>query len=502
MKTQDSFAEPSLGAEQDSPEKPSPVEAPPLSVTQVTARIKRLFDTEDLRVVRVIGEISNFRHHLGKHIYFRLKDAGAQIACAFYHPANRRLTFSPRDGMEVIVSGYVSVYEARGEYQLYVRSLEESGMGALFRDLEELKRRLREEGLTSPERKRPLPAFPRRIGIVASSESAGLQDMLKALKRRYPLATVVIAPVAVEGVASGPSIAAGLKLMADHGRADVVITGRGGGSIESLWGFNTEIVARAIAAMPVPVIAAVGHETDTTVADLVADRRAMTPTEAVELATPDIGELIVRLRELERRCAQRAWTIRGRLMDRLRIVARSLRAPDRLWASRAERVARFGAALDAELDKRLAFGRERTQLLVGRVRARSPRHVLSSMTSRLAASRLAASTRIAARRAHAGRQAAVLYGRLTALNPTAVLARGYAVVMKEGRAVRYASELVGGDRLRLKLAEGEAAAMVLAGEAGEAGKTKLTVETEKKSGKARRGSVINQLGLFEREEKS
>lgn len=264
----------------------------PVTVSALTARIKTLLERDPfLREVNLVGEISNYKHHQARHMYFSLKDEGAQIRCVFFHPANRSLDFAPADGTEVVARGYVTLYPPTGQYQLYIQSLRRSGAGELHRKFEELKKKLIDEGLTDPSRKRALPEFPRRIGIVASAESAALQDILNVLTRRYPLATVVLVPVAVEGAASAPAIAAGLRAMADRGRADVVIVGRGGGSIESLWGFNTEIVARAICDMPVPVISAVGHETDTTIADFVSDRRAATPTEAAELATPSIDAL-------------------------------------------------------------------------------------------------------------------------------------------------------------------------------------------------------------------
>lgn len=432
----------------------------PLTVTELTARIKRLFQADEFRAVRLVGEISNFKHHLGRHMYFRLKDAGAQIACAFYHPANTRLGFVPRDGIQVQATGYVGVYELRGEYQFYVRTLEEAGTGERFRQLEALKKRLREEGLTDPARKRPLPAFPARIGIVASAESAGLQDMLTALRRRWPLAEVVLVPVAVEGEASAPSIAAGLRLMAERGRADVVITGRGGGSIESLWGFNTEIVARAIAAMPVPVVTAVGHETDTTVADLVADRRAITPTEAIELVTPDAGEMAEVLAGLSRRSARLLERVKVRCADRLALVARSLRSPDRVLDRHTERVARIGERLAVAASRRVEAVRARLRAARDRVAARSPALRIAAYHLRIREAFGALERRgLRAVEAPASRVAAA-GARLGALSPDAVLRRGYAVVMARGRAVTRARDLAPGDAFTVRLAEGVMDAVV------------------------------------------
>lgn len=449
----------------------------PLTVSALTARIRALFQGEEFRSVRIVGELSNFKHHLGRHMYFRLKDAGAQIACAFYHPANTRLGFAPRDGMQVVATGYVGVYEARGEYQLYVRSLEQSGLGDLYRALEDLKRRLREEGLTDPARRRPLPRFPRRIGIVASAESAGLKDMLTALARRWPLAEVVLEPVAVEGAASAPSIAAGLARMAKRGDVDVVITGRGGGSIESLWGFNTEVVARAIAAMPVPVVTAVGHETDTTVADLVADRRAITPTEAVELVTPDRDEIGETLAGLASRALRRLRAISVSGRDRLAYVGRALRSPDRLLDQRVERVARLGERVAALVESRLAVGATAARRLRDRAAARSPERRVAERRARVATAARTVCERARGILATRSARVGILGARLEALSPLAVLARGYAVVIREGRAVRDGRDLEPGDDLALTFAAGAAEARVTAVRGGMAAERSGRKET-------------------------
>ncbi len=438
-----------------------PVPDAPCTVTEITDRIKRLFEADDaFRSVTVIGEISNFKHHQGRHMYFVLKDEGAQIGAAFFSPANRALDFVPEDGAEVVATGSVSVYPSTGRYQLYVKSMRRSGTGLLWRRYEELKRRIVAEGLTDRERKRPLPAFPRRIGVVASSESAGLKDILNVLARRYPLATVVLEPVAVEGEGSAPSIARGLERMARFGNVDVVITGRGGGSIESLWGFNTEIVARAIAAFPVPVISAVGHETDTTIADLVADRRAATPTEAAELATPSVEEIGGGLAEFRERIEAALGERWEGAAERLALVARALRSPDHALAVRVERVDRLREALDARAAECLGGASDRLRSLAARREARSPERRVASSSAVLADLGARALFAAARARGEAERCSGLLGARLAGANPTAILGRGYAVVMKDGRSVRDAVQLARGDRIDVRLGRGSVEAEV------------------------------------------
>jgi exodeoxyribonuclease VII large subunit len=434
------------------------LEAPsgPISVSALTARIKSLLEHDpQLREVHLVGEISNFKHHQARHMYFSLKDSGAQIRCVFFHPANRNLDFRPADGTEVVARGYVTVYPPTGQYQLYIQSLRRSGAGELYRRFEELKKKLIEEGLTAPERKRALPDFPRRIGIVASAESAALQDILNVLSRRYPLATVVLAAVAVEGEASAPSIAAGLEAMARRGRADVVIVGRGGGSIESLWAFNTERVTRAIAAMPVPVISAVGHETDTTIADFVSDRRAATPTEAAELATPSIEEIRAGLSAVGARLERFAARGLRDAANRLAGASRALRSPRRLLDERTERIDRLRESAESAVLARRDRLDRRLRDLLRRVSLRSPERKLLESSARLERLSNAAFHALLARVESGARRAGILGARLEGLNPTAILGRGYAIALHNGRAVRDAGTVVAGEHVAVRLHRGE-----------------------------------------------
>src|SRR2546425_5921568 len=263
-----------------------------LSVTQVSRYLKEVLETDDLlQDIWVQGEVSGCRTYSSGHCYFTLKDAEAQLPCVFFKNARLRSDAPTlRDGMAIAASGRISFYERDGKLQLYVESVETIGDGALFLRFEQLKARLAAEGLFDEERKRPLPSQPATIGIVTSPQAAALRDMLRVLRTRYPLAEVILSPTLVQGVEASANIAAALDLLNEHGEADVIIVGRGGGSIEELWAFNEEVVARAIARSRIPVISGVGHETDFTIADFVADHRASTPTAAATAAVPDIAD--------------------------------------------------------------------------------------------------------------------------------------------------------------------------------------------------------------------
>src|SRR5712692_5334877 len=273
---------------------PGYADSPPvLSVSQLSYYLKDLLETNDiLQDIWVQGEISGYRMiYSSGHCYFTLKDAEAQLLCVFFKSARlRSSTPELRDGMAIVANGRISFYERDGKLQLYVDSVKLLGAGELFLRFEELKARLAAEGLFDAERKRPLPPQPAIVGIVTSPQAAALRDMLRVLYTRYPLAEVILSPTSVQGADAPASIAAALDLLNEHGDADVVIVGRGGGSIEELWAFNEEVVARAIARSRIPVISGVGHEVDFTIADFVADHRASTPTAAATAAVPDIAD--------------------------------------------------------------------------------------------------------------------------------------------------------------------------------------------------------------------
>ena len=384
-------------------------------IGQITGYIKGLMEEDDLlQDLWLEGEISNWRPYPSGHIYFSLKDESAAINAVLWRPYAAALAFRPRDGDGVLAHGYISVYEARGVYQLYVDELRRAGEGLQALELERLKKQLAAEGLFEAARKRPLPSYPRRLGVVTSPAGAAWRDICRVLARRYPLVEVRLAPAAVQGAEAPEQIVNALRLLAQHGEADAIIIARGGGSAEDLWAFNDEGVARAIAASPVPVIAGVGHEIDWTVADLVADVRAPTPSAAAEIAVPDRSELLA-------------------LVD--------------------QRRASLVAALNTRFAQaRLEWGREREAL-----RRASPQGLINSGRQRLDGlqhrMQMAVRHALALRRAHL--QAA--HARLTSLSPLATLERGYALVSRQedGRVVRSVRQATPGAALRVRVADGE-----------------------------------------------
>lgn len=267
-----------------------------LTVSELTKEIKQTLE-DKFDQVSVEGEISNFKAHISGHWYFSLKDANASISCAMWKGFNNYVIFTPQDGMKVIINGKITVYPPRGNYQIDVRSMKPAGVGELQAAFEALKQKLSDEGLFNEEFKKPIPTFPKKIGIVTAIDGAAFKDMISVAKRRFPLVELVIAPTRVQGAGAAEMIVKSIELLNKHKEIDIIIVGRGGGSIEDLWAFNEEIVARAIFASEIPIISGVGHEIDFTIADFVADLRAPTPSAAMELATPDKNEFFAFISE-------------------------------------------------------------------------------------------------------------------------------------------------------------------------------------------------------------
>ena len=409
------------------------------------------------RLLRVRGEIANFTRASSGHWYFTLKDDRAQVRCAMFRGRNQLADFVPRDGDEVEVLAQVGLYEPRGEYQLTVEAVQRSGLGRLYERFLQLKNRLQAEGLF--DAKRPLPGFPRAIGVVTSLQAAALRDVLTTLARRSPQAAVIVYPVPVQGEGAGDRIAAMLQTVSRRGEVDVVLLVRGGGSIEDLWAFNEEVVARAIRACAVPVVVGVGHESDVTIADFAADLRAPTPTAAAEMAAPDRAAL---LRSVDERVAQGRRLARNRLQQaqqHLDYCQRALASPRAPFQALAARVHTLALRAGRALSRQVGGLHRRSDELSAHVRRLAPR--IDSAEARLQrrASTLAAS----ARHLLHGRQARLqtLAARLQALDPHAVLARGYALAIDaRGHVVSDAARLAAGDLLRLRFARGGARARV------------------------------------------
>jgi exodeoxyribonuclease VII large subunit len=408
--------------------------------------------------VWIEGELSNVSRPASGHVYFTLKDASAQVRCAMFRMAASRLRFRPVDGMHVLMRAKVGLYEARGEFQLVADHMEPAGEGALQREFEQLKARLGAEGLFDQERKRELPAFPRRIGVITSPSGAAIRDVLSVLGRRLGLAEVDVLPVPVQGREAPPAIAAMLRRASASGRYDVILVTRGGGSLEDLWAFNDEAVARAIHASAVPVVSAVGHEVDFTIADFVADLRAATPSAAAELLVPDGADLERRLDRLRQRmatlmtrhlqtAAQRADQWQGRL---------NAQRPQARLARDAQRLEGLRRRLRLAIGQANTLHRVRLERLDARLRARHPRLRLEPLRLRSTELRQRLDRAIS-RKLERDRALIIQQGRtLHAVSPLATLERGYAIVFDEsGAVVRRAADIAVGERVRIMLGDGE-----------------------------------------------
>lgn len=389
------------------------------SVAELSAYIRQSLEQDyHLQDLWVNGEVSNMTRASSGHFYFTLKEGTAQIKGVMWSSTAKRLSFIPQNGDAVSAHGRVSTYEGRSEYQLIADNFRAVGVGDLYARFEQLKAKLEAEGLFEIERKRPLPYFPRQIGIVTSPEAAAYQDIQNVLRRRFPLAQVILSPTPVQGDTAPPFIVTALQRLNDFTQVDVILLCRGGGSIEDLWAFNDERVARAVAASRIPVITGVGHEPDTTIVDYVSDFRAPTPSAAAEIATPDIEDLRARVHELD---SHMTTLMRNRLMERqddLAAIQRTLGylSPERQIDTLRQRIDEWNVRLLREQSTRVDRLRER-------------------LTSRTAA--------------------------LHAANPQAILARGYAIVTKaDGLRVQSVNDVAAGEDIHIQLHDGQINAQV------------------------------------------
>ena len=388
------------------------------SVWEITRYIRQKLDSDELlRDIYVKGELSNVSQPTSGHVYFTLKDEYSELRCVMFRNRNALLKFRLEDGMSVIVRGHISVYEKRGRYQLYVEELQESGIGALYRAFEQLKKKLKDEGMFDATHKKPIPVIPHTIGIITSPTGAAIRDMINITRRRFPHVHILLAPVAVQGEEAAPQIVNAIKLMNRVNRelekVDVLVVGRGGGSIEELWAFNEESVARAIFASEIPVISAVGHETDFTISDFVADRRAATPSEAAELVVPDKRQIEKNMSTLELQLRQNIYKLIEQQRRRLESIEKNV-----LFRKPTERINQYRQIVD-----------EVKRTLIAEVMHRVQLH-------------------------RKGLQA--LTGKLDALSPRAILERGYSICLKEQKVVRSVMDISTGDMLRILFRDGEA----------------------------------------------
>ena len=435
------------------------------SVSELTSGIRAAIE-DRFGQIWLEGEISNCKvWNTTGHMYFTLKDEGAQIKAVMFRTQVRYLRFKPEDGLHVVARGRLGVYEPKGEYQIVCEHMEPHGLGALQLAFDQLKKKLAAQGLFDPARKRPLPALPRRIGIVTSLDGAALRDILKVLRRRAPNASVLIRPARVQGEDAAPDIATGIRMIARVPGVDVIIVGRGGGSIEDLWAFNEERVAKAIAASPVPVVSAVGHETDVTIADFVADLRAPTPSAAAEMVVAAKQEFCNRIDRLGARLRAAARADLEKRRNRVHTLSsrRGLASFTTRLAMRGRHVAevthQFRAAIRGAIGARARVHRGLRQRLEQRDLARR----LASIHGRLtvAEGRLSGAARLTQHRADA--RFRTLAGRLETLSPLAVLGRGYAVCWNGSKTaiVRSAASVAPGDAVQVTLAHGELGCQVV-----------------------------------------
>lgn len=389
-----------------------------LSVTQLNEYLKMVIEGDRvLSNVFVRGEISNFKLYSSGHAYFTLKDDAGQLKSVMFRSYFSRMAFMPEDGMRVIAHGRVSVYETSGQYQLYVDDMQPDGAGSLAMRFEQLKRKLAAEGLFDEARKRPLPPMPRRIGVITSPSGAAVHDIINVLGRRFPAAEMILYPSEVQGAQAPAQLISGVEFFSMTGLVDVIILGRGGGSAEDLWAFNDEYLARAVASCSVPVISAVGHESDFTICDFVADRRAPTPSAAAEIAVPDVNEI---LRSLAVTQSGLQATMQKRIAQETRILnqiaqSRVFRRPDQMLDHFRIRLDEREADLSRAVEQTILQKRQATASLVGK---------------------------------------------LQALNPLSVLARGYATVSKDGKSITSVKQINDNDTLDIRMADGSVRATV------------------------------------------
>lgn len=430
-----------------------------VSVSELNRRARALLEN-GFPPLWVIGEVSNLTRHASGHWYFSLKDEKAQVRCVMFRHRNQWVDFELREGVAVEARAVITLYEPRGDFQLNVENLRPAGAGALFEAFLRLKARLEAEGLFAPERKRRLPAFPRAVGVVTSPQAAALRDVLTTLRRRMPRVPVIVYPTPVQGKGAADKIARAIRLAASLKEVDVLILCRGGGSLEDLWEFNEEVVARAIAASPIPVISGVGHETDFTIADFVADVRAPTPTAAATLAVPDRAELLLRIEALATRLFRRMRGLLETRMQYLDLVARRLVHPAERLARTRGRLDELAARLVRASLRELALDAQRLDTLRDRLWLSRPDTLRLATTLDHLATRLLLATehRVARWR----ERLLALASELAHLDPEAVLARGYSIVRDaQGQLVRDAAPLALGETLSLTFARGQARARVI-----------------------------------------
>jgi exodeoxyribonuclease VII large subunit len=433
-----------------------------LTVSALTNYIKRKFDADPyLHRVYLVGEISNFRLRTNSHQYFSLKDENAKISAIMFKSAFAKVKFQPEEGMRVIVSGRISLYPGNGSYQIYVDSMQPDGVGALYQAYEQLKIKLSQEGLFEAP-KLPIPKYPRKIAIVTSPSGAVIRDIITTVSRRYPIVQLVLFPALVQGNEAANSIAAQIKMINTLDDFDTIIIGRGGGSIEDLWPFNEEVVARAIFASKLPVISSVGHETDTTIADLVADMRAATPTAAAELATPVLTDILEELQKLQLQTIVAFRNILKMRSQQVQHLQQSyiFQEPQRLYEGYVQNVDILTEKLISLEKQQITTAEGSFKTLNSRLLANTPASRIKMAKQNVEHLRQMTNNNITNRFSKYANDLNSLIGSLDTLSPLKIMSRGYTYVTRDTKVVKSIEDLSIDDKIQLNFSEGSANAVI------------------------------------------
>ncbi len=432
------------------------------SITALNRAIKNMFDSKpELNRVFIKGEISNFKHHTRGHMYFTLKDENSRIAAVMFETATRGLKFEPEDGMKVLVSGRVTVYEANGGYQIYVDQMDLDGIGNLYLEYEKLKKMLQAQGLFDLEHKKPIPKFPKKIGIITAPTGAAIRDILSTIKRRYPICETILFPALVQGVGAKESIVKQLQIAQDFD-LDVIICGRGGGSIEDLWAFNEECVARAIYASKIPIISAVGHEIDFTIADFVADLRAPTPTGAAEMAVPNlvdikniIGQYKIRLNEN----IKSIMLFKTKKLDALKN-SFILKNPMTMYEVKEQKLDNLIDVLNKTIIKFINDYKLRLTNIKTSYVLKNPLKNYETKRVEVTKYKDLLKKIIVSNLKNNNYKYNILVNKLELLNPVNVLSKGYSLVTIDGKVVKSNKDLKVNDNIDIRLSDGNVKAIV------------------------------------------
>ena len=432
------------------------------SISALNRAIKNMFDSKpELSNVFIKGEISNFKHHSRGHFYFTLKDENSRIAAVMFASNAAKIKFQPEDGLKVLVSGRVTVYEQTGGYQIYVEQMDLDGIGNLYLEYEKLKKKLEEEGLFSLDHKRPIPKYPKRIGIITAPTGAAIRDILSTIKRRYPICETILFPALVQGVGAKESIVEQLN-KAQEFDLDVIICGRGGGSIEDLWAFNEEIVARAIYASCIPVISAVGHEIDFTIADFVADLRAPTPTGAAEMAVPNLSDLKTLIEQYKIRTHENIKSIINYNTKRLQSIRESyiLKNPIALYEVKEQKLDTYIDRLNGYINTMLNDYKVRLDNIKSSYVLKNPLATYDVKKERIVNLEKILNNLIVNKINVSKHKYEVMINKLDLLNPLNILSKGYSLVTVDGMVVKDTNELKLEDTINIRMHKGNVKAIV------------------------------------------